>query len=124
MKTKQIHFEKDNNWPATLANSIFSDLSIQVLNLQNEKYSSKELRSTSAQKGFIASIGIFTRSMGRKKKSIFFTNIYKLYLLRNSLSRKLYFPKELIDMYVKNVSEQERDNILVRDSTGWSEFIG
>lgn len=124
MKTKQIHFEKDNNWPATLANSIFSDLSIQVLNLQNEKYSSKELRSTSAQKGFIASIGIFTRSMGRKKKSIFFTNIYKLYLLRNSLSRKLYFPKELIDMYVKNVSEQECDNILVRDSTGWSEFIG
>ena len=124
MKTKQIHFEKDNNWPATLANSIFSDLSIQVLNLQNEKYSSKELRSTSAQKGFIASIGIFTRSMGRKKKSIFFTNIYKLYLLRNSLSRKLYFPKELIDMYVKNVSEQECDNISVRDSTGWSEFIG
>ena len=27
-------------------------------------------------------------------------------------------------MYVKNVSEQECDNILVRDSTGWSEFIG
>ena len=107
-----------------MANSILSDLSIQVLNLQNEKYSSKEIRSTSAQKGFIASIGIFTRSMGRKKKSIFFTNIYKLYLLRNSLSRKLYFPKELIDMYVKNVSEQECDNILVRYSTCWSEFTG
>ena len=27
-------------------------------------------------------------------------------------------------MYVRNVSEQECDNILVRDSTGQSEFIG
>lgn len=61
---------------------------------------------------------------GERKNPFFFTNIYKLYLLRNSLSRKLYFPKELIDMYVRNVSEQECDNILVRDSTGWSEFIG
>ena len=53
-----------------------------------------------------------------RKKSILFTNIFKLYLLRNSLSRKLYFPKKLIDVYVRNVSEKECDNILVRDSTG------
>lgn len=48
---------------------------------------------------------------------MFFANIYKLYLLRNSLSKKLYFPKELIDVYVRNVSEKKCDNILVRDST-------
>lgn len=44
-KGKANTVEKNINRSATLTNSIFSELSIQVLYLQNEKYSSEKITS-------------------------------------------------------------------------------
>lgn len=84
-----------------------------VFYIQNEKYSSKELRRTIAQEGFIASIGIFTRSMGVRKISISFSIMYKSYLLRYDVGRELNFQEALIDLYFGNISEKEDNN------SGW-----
>lgn len=63
MKEKQILFQKGINWPATLTNNIFSDLSNSRVLHMKWKVFFKGPQKNYCTKGSIASTGIFIRSM-------------------------------------------------------------